>query len=177
MTAGPVGVVEVALVILVSSLFSIGGGNGPIAVIQDRWVAPGLLEPSLFAWAIALGYLSPGPKSGFLAGIGYYMAGLPGALAAVVGIIVPTWVGTACVSYWFAKLKPVIKRLSLPAGFVIAGMIAAAAWDLAMPMELGAIEIGGAAAVAVLIGWRNLEPALIVLGSAGIGLLWWVVST
>jgi chromate transporter len=176
MNEGSVGFIEIVLVILLSSLFSIGGGNGPIAVIQDQWVTPGLLEPSLFAWAIALGYLSPGPKAGFLSGIGYYMYGLPGALAAIVGIVAPTCVGAAAVSYWFTKLQPVIKRISLPAGFVIAGMITAAAWHLALPMELTGIEIGGAAIVAGLVGWRNLEPAIVVLGSAALGLLWWLLA-
>jgi chromate transporter len=171
-----VGFLEIIGVILLSSLFSLGGGNGQLAVIQDRWVSPGLLEPSLFAWALALGYLSPGPKAGFLAGIGYYMAGLPGALAALLGIVLPTWVSAAAVSYWFGRLQPIIKRISLPAGFVIAGMITAAAWNLAMPMDLGPLEIGAAAIVAVLVGWRNLEPAVVVLGSAAIGLLWWLVG-
>lgn len=169
-------VTEVVLVIAVSSLFSIGGGNGPLAIIQDRWVATGLLAPSLFAWAIALGHLSPGPKSGFLAGIGYYMAGLPGAAAAVVGIILPTCLACAGVSHWFRKLAPMIVRISLPASFVVAGMITAAAWELAEPMDLTAPEILGVAVVAVSIGWRNVEPVLIVLGAAGCGLLSWFIQ-
>ena len=176
MTTPSVGVAEIVVVIIVSTLFSIGGGNGPVAVIQDRWVTPGLLDPSLFAWAIALGYLTPGPNAGFLAGVGYYMYGLPGALAAVVGVVVPTSIGAAAVSFWFSKLQPVITRISLPAGFVIAGMITAAAWEMALPMKLSAIEIGGAATVAVLVGWRNLAPAIVVLGSAVVGLVWWLLG-
>ena len=176
MSAGSVGVTEIFIVMLVSTLFSIGGGNGPVAVIQDRWVAPGLLDPTSFAWAIAFGYLTPGPNAGFLAGIGYYMYGLPGALAAVVGVVMPTSVGAAAVSHWFAKLQPMIKRISVPAGFVIGGMIAAAAWEMAVPMKLSAVETAGAALAAVLVGWRNLAPAILVLGSAAIGLVWWVVA-
>lgn len=170
-----VGVAEVLLVVAVSSLFSIGGGNGPLAIIQDRWVATGLLAPSLFAWAIALGHLSPGPKSGFLAGIGYYMAGLPGAVAAVLAIVLPTCLACAGVSRSFRRLEPVIRRVSLPASFVVAGMIVAAAWELARPMEITAPEALGAGAVAALIGWRNVEPALVVLGAAGLGLAGWFV--
>jgi chromate transporter len=176
MTPGPVGLAEITVVVLLSSLFSLGGGNGAIAVIQDRWVGQGLLDPALFAWAIALGYLSPGPKAGFLSGIGYYMYGLPGAMAAIVGIIIPTCVGAAGVSYGYRKLAPIIKWISLPAGFVIAGMIVAAAWDLATPMKLSAIEIGAAAVVAVLVAWRNLEPYIVVLGSAALGFAWWLLA-
>lgn len=171
------GLLEILLVVLVSSLFSIGGGAGPIAVIQDRWVSPGVLEASLFAWAIALGHLSPGPKAGFLAGVGYYMAGIPGAIAAIIGIAMPTTVGAAAVSYWYAKLRPVINWIRLPAGFVVAGLITAAAWGLAAPLDLNAVEIGAVGVVAVLIGWRNLEPAIVIIGAALIGLLWGLLAT
>lgn len=176
MNEEPVGFLEIILVIIISSLFSVGGGNGPLAVIQDRWVNPGFLEPSLFAWALALGYLSPGPKAGFLSGIGYYMYGLPGALAAMIGIILPTCFGAAAVSYWFDQLQPVIKRISLPAGFVIAGMITAAAWNLARPMDLQPPEIAVASGVAVLVAWRNLEPAIVVIGAALVGLIMWALG-
>jgi chromate transporter len=176
MMGASVGIFEIVGVILLSSLFSLGGGNGPIAVIQDRWVAQGVLDPSLFAWAIALSYLTPGPKAGFLSGIGYYLYGLPGALAAVVGIVIPTCIGSGAVSYGFAKLQPIIKRISLPAGFVIAGMIAAAAWNMVTPMKLSGYELAAAALVAVLVGWRNLEPVVVVLGAATAGLLWWLLA-
>lgn len=172
-----VGLAQIFLVVALSTLFSIGGGNGPIAIIQGQWVAPGLLDPSLFAWAIALGHLTPGPNAGFLAGIGYYMYGVPGALAAVAGVVLPTCIGSAAVSYWFDKLQPVIRRISVPAGFVMAGMIVAAAWQMAMPMNLSALEFGGVLLVAGLIGWRNLSPGLVVLGSAAVGLIWWYVAT
>lgn len=176
MTDSPVGFLEIVGVIFISSLFSIGGGNGPLAVIQDKWVNPGYLEPSLFSWALALGYLSPGPKAGFLSGIGYYMYGLPGALAALIGILIPTCIGAGAVSHWFAQLQPAIRRISLPAGFVIAGMITAAAWNLAKPMDLGPVEIASAAFVSVLVAWRNLEPAIVVIGAAVAGLLWWAAG-
>lgn len=176
MTGSSVGFFDIVVVIFFSSLFSVGGGNGPLAVIQDRWVKPGLLDPSLFSWALALGYLSPGPKAGFLSGIGYYMYGLPGAFAAIVGIILPTLLGAGAVSYWFDRLQPVIKRISLPAGFVIAGMISAAAWNLAKPMALTPIEILAATVIAIWVAWRSPEPAIIVLGAAAIGLVLWTLS-
>ncbi len=177
MKGSSVGLVEVFFVVATSTLFSIGGGNGPIAFMQDRWVSPGILDPSLFAWAIALGHLTPGPNAGFLAGIGYYMYGLPGAITAAVAVIVPTAIGAAAVTFWFEKLQPVIKLISLPAGFVIAGMIAAAAWHLAKPMQLSAWELAGVCVVTLLIAWRNLSPVLVILGSACVGFLLWLVGT
>ena len=34
--------VEILAVIAFSTLFSLGGGNGQLAIIQDHWVDPGL---------------------------------------------------------------------------------------------------------------------------------------
>lgn len=172
MTADGVGLLEILGVVLLSCLFSLGGGNGPLAVIHERWVSKGVLDPALFAWAIALGYLSPGPKAAFVSGVGYYLHGVPGAAAAVAGLMIPTWIGSAAVSYGYGKLAPLIKAISLPAGFVIAGMIAAAAWDMGGPMNLGTVEIAAASTVAVAVGWRNLEPVIVVLGAALAGLVW-----
>ncbi|HEY4074139.1 MAG TPA: chromate transporter [Herbaspirillum sp.] len=173
MTTETVGLAQIFIVVFLSSLFSIGGGNGATAVIQDRWVGHGLLDAGLFSWSIALSYLSPGPKCGFLAAVGYYMYGVPGACAAILGIAIPTCFGAAAVSYAFRKIEPVIKFIALPACFVVAGMIAAAAWDMAAPMHLNAYEIAAIVAIAVLVGWRNLDPVIVVLGSAAAGLGWW----
>ena len=167
---------EIFTVVSLSTIFSLGGGNGALTVIQDRWVSTGVLDPSLFAWALALGYLSPGPKAGFLSGVGYFMAGVPGACAAIAGIILPTCIGAAGVTYGYNKLEPIIKRITLPASFVVAGMIAVAAWHTAVPMALKPMELGAVAVVAVLVGWRNLEPYIVVLGAAVAGLAWWLIG-
>jgi chromate transporter len=169
--------IEIFVVVSLSTIFSLGGGNGAMTVIQDRWVSAGVLDPSLFAWALALGYLSPGPKAGFLSGIGYFMAGVPGACAAIAGIILPTCLGAAGVTYGYKKFEPIIKRITLPASFVVAGMIAAAAWHTAVPMHLTAFEIGAVVLVAVLVGWRDLEAWIVVLGAAAAGIGWWLLGT
>jgi chromate transporter len=166
---------EITVVILFSSLFSLGGGNGPIAVIQSQWVEVGILDPALFAWVLALSYLTPGPKAGFLSGVGYYLHGLTGALAAVVGIVIPTCIGATGVSYGLKRLRPIITRITLPAGFVISGMIAAAAWGMAAPMNVNLVEILVIIFVAVLVGKRKAQPVQVVLGAATIGLLWWLL--
>jgi chromate transporter len=176
MMPGAAGLLEIFLVVALSSLFSVGGGNGPVAVIQDRWVGKGLLDPALFSWALALGYLSPGPKAGFVSGVGYYMYGVPGALAAVAGVAVPALAGSAAVSYAYRALEPVIRRITLPASFVVAGMIAAAACDMALPMKLSLPEIGAIGAVALLVGLRNLDPVIVVLGAAATGFGWWLLK-
>lgn len=41
--------VEILAVIAFSTLFSLGSGNGQLAIIQDHWVDSRLLIPALFA--------------------------------------------------------------------------------------------------------------------------------
>lgn len=163
---------EIFLLFVSSGFLSIGGGNGPLVVIQNHWVSMGRLDPALVAWTLALSYLSPGPKVGFVTGVGYYLSGLWGAFAAFLGMTLPTIVGTAAVSYGLNKIKPFIQRITPPAGFVVAGLIAAAGWNMVAPLHLNGFEIAVAAFVTYLVGWKEVEPLWIVLGALGIGAVW-----
>lgn len=164
--------VEILLIMFLSGFFSLGGGNGAVAVIQGQWIEPGILDPGLFAWAFALGHLVPGPKIGFTAGVGYYLLGIPGAIAAVFGIVASSFVSSAAGAFGLRRVGPLLQRLELPAGFVIAGMIAAAAWLTAAPLDLTLPELFAVAVVAVLVGRFRAEPVVVLLVGLVAGLAW-----
>ncbi|MBS3942511.1 MAG: chromate transporter [Actinobacteria bacterium] len=163
---------EIFAFIALSSLFSFGGGNGQIPVVQAQWVEPGLLSPGGFSMALAFSHLTPGPKAGFVAGVGYYLAGVPGAVVAVLGLALPTCLGAAAVSHAAATLRRLVRLVTPASGFVLAALIAAAAWGTAAPLELGAVEIITIALVAILVAWRNVNPLLLVLGAVAVGGAW-----
>ena len=171
-----VGVLEIFLLMLFSALFSFGGGSGAIPLIQGRWVEPGHLSPELFSFSLALTYLAPGPRAGFLAGVGYYLAGLPGAAAAMLGVLVPTVAGAGAVSMALGRMQRILRRLKPSSGFVIAGLIAGAAWGLAAPLDLLPVEMLAVAAVAVVVAWRDAEPLKVVLAALAVGLVWSLVA-
>lgn len=171
-----VGLLEIFLLMLFSSLFSFGGGSGQIPLIQGRWVESGQLAPELFSFSLAITYLAPGPRAGFLAGVGYYLAGLPGAAVAMLGIIVPTVLGAGAVSAALDRMQRILRRLKPSSGFVIAGLIAAAAWGTARPLQLLPLEILAVAAVAVVVAWRDVEPLKVVLAALAVGLVWSLVA-
>ena len=173
---GDVGLLEIFLLMLFSSLFSFGGGSGQIPLIQGRWVESGQLAPELFSFSLAITYLAPGPRAGFLAGVGYYLAGLPGAAVAMLGIIVPTVLGAGAVSAALDRMQRILRRLKPSSGFVIAGLIAAAALGTALPLHLLPLEVLAVAGVAVLIAWRDVEPLKVVLAALAVGLLWSLVA-
>lgn len=173
---GTGGLLEIFFFIAMSSLFSFGGGNGQIPVVQGRWVEPGMLSPGGFSMALALSYLTPGPKAGFIAGVGYYLAGFPGAVVAVLGLALPTCLGAAAVSAASDRLRRLVQTVVPSSGYVLAALIAAAAWGTAEPMDLGPVEMLGVAVVAVLVAWRSVSPLALVGGALGIGAVWTLLA-
>ena len=163
---------EIMLVIAASSAFSIGGGNGQLPVIQARWVEPGFLPPGLFSFALAISYLTPGPKAGFVAAVGYYLAGVPGVVAGFVGLVLPTFVGAVGVSYAMRRMERIVRLVQPSAGFVIAALIAAAAWGTAVPLEFRPLEVVAAAAVTAVIAVFDLDPLWLILAAIAVGLVW-----
>jgi chromate transporter len=169
---GDVGVLEIFLLMLVSAAFSFGGGNGQIPLIQGRWVEPGHLAPELFTFSLAVTYLGPGPRAGFLAGVGYYLAGLPGAGAAVLGIVVPTVLGAGAVDVALSRMEWILRRIAPSSGYVIAGLVVAAAWGTAVPLGLLPVEWVAVAVVAAVVVRWDVDPLVLVLGAVALGLVW-----
>lgn len=172
-----VGFFGVLGLVMLSTLFSIGGGNGQVAMIQGQWVSNGLLDPALFAWAFALGHFTPGPKVSFVTAIGYYMAGIPGAIAAMIGIAIPTSIGASLASHWYQRFQKVISHVSISASMVIAGMMSTAAIGLAQPLDPNWLELMAIGLVIFIMVWRRPDPMLVVLGSGVVGAVVWVVES
>jgi len=73
------------------AVFSWGGGPASLALMQREATAAGWIGPSEFADAVALGNALPGPIAPQVSAyIGYRLAGVPGAIAAASGTVLPT---------------------------------------------------------------------------------------
>jgi chromate transporter len=164
-----VSLTEIGTVVMLSAVFSIGGGNGEVALIQDQWVNQGVLAPALFAWAFAIGHFVPGPHVNFIAGVGYYLAGIPGAITAVISICVPTSLSAAFASHWFNRLSGFIYRVTLAGTFVIGGMMITAAINLGLPMQIPPLGILLAGTVCLVLCFRSVDPIIIILASGALG--------
>lgn len=174
--AETVGLWEIFFVMVLASFLSFGGGS-QMPVIQDQWVTPGVLAPELFSFTLAVTYLTPGPKAGYLAGIGYYLAGLPGALVAIAGLVVPTCLGTGAASYATQRMQRLIVSLRTSSAYITGALIAAAAWGAASPMGLGPAEIAAVVVVALVVAWKNIDPVWLFLGAFVVGGVWsWVAA-
>lgn len=165
------GLAEIVVVVALGGLAAFGGANGLVAVIQHQWVRTGVLDPQAFAWVFAVSYLFPGPRAGFVAGVGYLLRGLPGAAAALLGVALPACLTSAAVHVGLRRVERTVRSVAVPAAFVVAGLIAAAAWDLADSLRPRWEELVVLAAVALLAGPRDVEPLWLVLGTAALGLV------
>ncbi len=157
------------------SLLAIGGANVLVPELHRLLVdRHGWLDEATFAQLIALSQAAPGPN--ILAGsiMGFWLAGLPGLLAATLGLLGPAailaWLVAGLTrrlagARWLAPaqagLVPVAVGLVLASGVLIA-QGAAVGFALAPLVTLGA----------TLFVWRSrFSPLWALAGGAAAGLL------
>lgn len=158
-----------------------GSGYILIAYIQQDLVNTfGWLTSQQLLDAIAIGQLTPGPVLTTSTAVGYIVAGLPGAIAATVGIFLPSFVLVMLT----APLIPRMRRSQVMAAFlagVNAGVVAAILVTLVDLLSTALQPFNGTGispvAVVLLIGalvaliQKRLSPfALIAIGGV-VGLL------
>jgi len=151
-----------------------GSGYVLFAFLDTELVNTGLLSRKELVDAIAVGQFTPGPVFSAATFIGWQLGGLPGAIAATVGIFLPSFL-------FVALLNPFIPRLrksAIMSAFLDTVNVASVAIILAICVEMGKDSIqdwrGIVIAVAgfgVAIFFKKLNSAFIVLGGAVAGYL------
>jgi chromate transporter len=168
------------------ALFSWGGGPASLALMQREVTAAGWSTASEFADAVALGNALPGPIAPQVSAyFGYKLAGLPGAIAAVVGTVLPTTVLMLImvVAFFGVKDSPVIQSMLQAVRPVVIGFLLWTAYDMAVSV-LGAKKLGWAGALTG--GWdkvlitlvvfavltaTKVNPVFVILGAAAFGFI------
>ena len=88
------------------AFFSWGGGPGSLGLMQREVIAAGWMTADEFADGMALSNVLPGPiapqASAF---VGYKLAGLPGAVVAVAGTVLPTTILLLIAVAYFYRVK------------------------------------------------------------------------
>jgi len=167
------------------AFFSWGGGPASLALMQREVLTAGWTDAHEFADAVALSNALPGPIAPQVSGfIGYKLAGLPGAIAAVAGTVLPTTVLLLIVVAYFMGVKdsPAVKSMLQAVRPVVVGLLLWTAYEMAASVfairKLGwsAALLGGwdkiliaLVAFALLVTTR-VNPALLVLAAAALGL-------
>src|SRR5512136_971551 len=146
------------------ALFSWGGGPASLALMQREttsamWTPPGVtapvpwITPDEFADAVAVGNALPGPIAPQVSAyIGYKLAGVPGAIAAAGGTVLPTTVLMLVMVVFFFEIKDsaAMQAMLKAVRPVVVGLLVWTAYDMALTV-FGAKKSGWS--VAFGQGW------------------------
>ncbi|WP_428424814.1 chromate transporter [Methylibium sp.] len=161
---------------LLLSLLSIGGAI-TVAPDMHRWmvVEQHLLSDPQFASSIAIAQAAPGPNVLFVAVLGYQVAGLAGAAATLLGIMLPSVTLALLVNRWGHARQDWRAVRAFKAGMapITLALIAATGWLLAAPPSEWRSLLTTAAAA--LLVWRTrLHLLWMIAAGALLGALGWV---
>ncbi len=156
---------------MLAGLSAVGGAHGTIAVAQASWVGAGLLSPAAFAWAVALGQLTPGPLSVLVVALGWQISGPTGAAVALLGVSLPTWAVSILAARGLRRFREVLTPLMVGVPWVVIGMVLATGIRMTVPLRPNLLEGVGVAVSAVIAGSGKVEAYWIIGGGALVGLL------
>ncbi len=151
-----------------------GGGPSMVPILKAevverrQWIA---VED--FLDALAIGNALPGPIITKMAAIvGYRKRGIAGAVAALLGIILPSALLLLLLLGFVMRVKdnPTVASMLRGLRPVVVAMLAYAAWDMAPNALKGRATVAiGAVALALMI-FTPLHPALIIVAGAAAGI-------
>ncbi|WP_310425429.1 chromate efflux transporter [Chamaesiphon sp. VAR_48_metabat_135_sub] len=151
-----------------------GGGYVLLAFLQPELVdRTHWLTSKQLLDAIAIGQVTPGPLFTTATFIGYLLAGHAGAIAATIGIFLPSFVFVILLTYWAPKLQRSIWFRTWLDGVNAGawGTIAVVAYRLGIStlIDWQSIAIG---IISFLLLWRwRINVIWLILGSATIALV------
>ncbi len=181
---------------LIIGTLSFGGGYGMISLVQETVLSHEWLTESEFLNFIAISESTPGSLAVNMATyIGFSQGGVLGSLLATLGVILPSFVIILLIA---AVLKNLMKYAGVHAFLAgvrpcVTAMILATALSMALTSFLGFVNLQSALApdgrstiiffllIAIHIVFQKVRkkapsPILMILISAGLGILFWGIS-
>lgn len=163
---------QMFLTFLKIGAFTFGGGYAMIPIIQDeiaikrKW-----MDEREFLDAIALAQGAPGAVAiNTSIYVGYRVKGLPGAIVATLGTILPSFFIILIVAIFFFQYRdnPVIEKVFLGVRPAIVALILSAVYKLTETAKLGYIATAVALVAALIIVFFGVNPIyLIIVGALG----------
>ncbi len=152
------------------SLMAVGGAITLVPDMHQRLVVDEhLLSDAEFTGAIALAQAAPGPNVLFVALMGWYSAGLGGALASMIGVMLPSTTVTLLLSRWVSARRQWLSVQAFQAGLVpvtLGLLLATGALLAPMPMQHPAAVVLSAAVA--LVVWRTRLPLIWLVGAGAL---------
>ena len=166
------------------ALFSWGGGPASMGLMQREAVSAGWVTPDQFADALAISNALPGPIAPQVSAyVGYKLAGLPGAVSAATGTVLPTTVLMLVMIVFFFNIKdsPAMAAMLKAVRPVVIGLLAWTAYNMIFSV-FGVQKSGWMAGLAqhwdgiviagvtfALLVFTEINPVFLVIAAAALG--------
>ena len=150
-----------------------GGGPSMVPLIKEEVVnIQQWMNVADFVDVLAIGNALPGPIATKMSvAIGYQVSGVPGAIAATLGVVMPSIAALVLLLKFVAHIKdnPRVKSMLKGLRPVVVAMLAYAAYDLSFGSLTGHVTwIIGAVTLALMI-FTKIHPALFIVAGAVAG--------
>jgi chromate transporter len=162
---------------LAMSMLAIGGALATAPEIHRYLVDErGWIDDTQFSAAVALAQAAPGPNLLFVPVLGHAIAGLPGALVALLGILIPSTTLALAASRWGERRRHTRGVRAFVAGMapVTIGLLLAAGSVLAQPLASHAAVWAVVAGAVLLSLATKINPVWLIATGAAAGAAGWV---
>lgn len=160
------------LLLLKATLTSFSGMTSLVVVHDDLVVHRRVLTERQLTTAVAMGRLSPGPNGLYLVGVGYFVAGVPGAVAGLGAVVTPAFLIIALLRTLGRRAEnPDVKRVIRAVILAAAGLILASAVPLARDALSGWTSAAIAASSFAALTLTKVDTVWVIAAAALCGLL------
>lgn len=155
-------------------LFGFGGGVAMLPMIYQGAQSFGLMSEEEFANLVAISHVTPGPIAVNAATyVGYQCAGFGGAVAATIGVALPSFILVILISCFIKKYQESRWVEGAFTGIrpVTAGLIGAAIVFMIQSLGDAANAVSAViiAGTVILVGKYKVSPIIMIIGAGFIG--------
>lgn len=156
--------------------FTFGGGYAMLPLIQIEVVKKGWLENEAVVNFVAVSESTPGPFAVNMATyIGSEMGGVLGAACATFGVVMPSFIIILIVAKCYDRFKKskLVKGAMSGLKPAVIGMIGTAVLSVGKTVfvQSGLLVSGAIFAAMAVLAFKKVHPIVIILISAGLGIL------
>jgi chromate transporter len=160
------------LLLLKAVLVSFSGMSSLPIVHNDLVVDRKALTERELNTAVAVARLGPGPLGLYIVCVGYYAAGVPGAVAGCLAMMTPAFLAVPLVRKVGEKAQHrTVRRMIRAITLGAAGMLVSSTIPLARDALVSPVAIIIAGASFAILTLTRIDTFWVVLGAAGLGIL------
>ena len=171
-TRTPLNFVVLYLLLLKAMLTSFSGLASVPTIRQDLVVTRHVMTDRELNTALVAGQTGPGPVGLYVVSIGYFVSGVPGAIAGLLAVMTPAFLVLPLMR-WMGKYAhaPAVRRALNGVLLGTAGLILSASMPLTRDAITGLIPAIIMAASFAVLSFTRVQSAWVMLGAAVVGLL------